>query len=184
MQDKAYMEFAPARQLMKDIFNNSQALNAEAVANSSQLMLSSNLWDQKANTAHQEFAQHGYDYWSFDSLDPKTTAGHPIVQWPWPHGDLFLLFYREENIRGAAQADADWEYSTPNWLDEEAINIVPEAFAPICSVCIGTPSPGLAEHKRQLLKNIRHVDPSSKMVGPPRWAIAAALWNSSRFYLL
>ena len=92
MQDKAYMESSTARQLMKDLFDNSQVMSNEVVDYSQPLLLQGDLWDPMSNTANPEFAEHGYDYWSFDSLDQKMISGHPIIQWPWPHADLFLLF--------------------------------------------------------------------------------------------
>jgi hypothetical protein len=159
MQDKSYMESMSSKQLMKDLFDSSQVMSPEAVYFARPLHLQGDLWDPTCNRANPEFSEHGYDYWSFDSLDQKMISGHPITQWPWPHANLFLLFYHEENITGAAQADVDWEFSTKMKLDEEAVLFSPETVAPVGYIFIGAPYCWQPQMKRKLLHSIKLANP-------------------------
>lgn len=176
MQDRSYMECTTAKQLMKDIFDSSQVMSAEAVDNTQPLILNSDLWDPTVNKANPEFAEHGYEYWSFDSLDQKMINGHPITQWPWPHANLFVLFYREENITGAAQADVDWEFSTRTKLEEEVVLFAPETVAPVGFVFIGAPYCWQPQMKRKLIHAIKLGNPIVVLDNTPNVAKQVSLF--------
>lgn len=161
MQDKAYMESELSRGLMKYLFDNSQAMSPEVVASSSPVGLSGDLWNPSKCNTNREFAENGFDDWSFESCDEDACRGHPIMQWPWPYADLFFLFYREEqSVDGAEGAshgsEADWEFTTKKPWDRDAIPFNPDVLAPVGYVFIGGKE---AQTKKKLLQAIRVASP-------------------------
>mmetsp|Transcript_10519 Transcript_10519/g.32707 ORF Transcript_10519/g.32707 Transcript_10519/m.32707 type:complete len:997 (-) Transcript_10519:194-3184(-) len=156
MQDKAYMESEMSRSLMKCLFDSSQAMSADVVERATPVPLQGDLWNPAKNTAHEEFCREGFEYWSFESLEDETAVGHPIIQWPWPHADLYFLFYREDANEGGPTSDADWEFVTKKRLDRDAIPFSPEVLAPVGHVFIGGCQ---AQMKKKLLQAMRHGSP-------------------------
>mmetsp|Transcript_25228 Transcript_25228/g.69344 ORF Transcript_25228/g.69344 Transcript_25228/m.69344 type:complete len:943 (-) Transcript_25228:21-2849(-) len=157
VQDRAYMECETSRNLMKFLFDSSEAMSHEVVCTSKPVTLSGDLWNPAKSTTHREFMEHGFEYWSFESHDDEMCNGHPITQWPWPHADLFFLFYREEpSIDGAQSSDADWEFKTKWKLDREAIPFSPDVLAPVGYVFIGGNE---LQMKRKLLQAMRVSSP-------------------------
>jgi len=137
VQDKAYMEFEASKHLMRQLFDLSRVMSVETVDQFPIITLQGDLWNPRRNRTHPEFTERGFEYWSFDTWEKAAAERHPITQWPWPHGDLFVLFYREEHVIGSAVSDVDWQYTTKAWLDREAIPFIPEAMAPLGYVFIG-----------------------------------------------
>merc|ERR550532_1788787 len=142
---------------MKCLFDNSVAMSPEVVDRAKPVSLQGDLWNPAKNTSNREYAEHGTDFWSFESHDDEMSKGHPITQWPWPHADLHFLFYREEPTPdGAATSDADWEFSTKKKLDRDAIPFSPEALAPVGYVFIGGNE---AQMKKKVLQAMRVASP-------------------------
>jgi len=132
-------------------------MSPEVVYSATPVGLSGDLWNPAKCASHREFAEHGFDFWSFESCDEEASKGHPIMQWPWPYADLFLFFYREEmSIDGAPTSDADWEFTTKKRYDREAIPFTPDLLAPVGYVFVG----GSETHtKKKLLQAIRVASP-------------------------
>lgn len=155
-QDRAYMEHAGARNLMRDLFESS--ITPGLASFDQPLLLPGNLWDP-SESPHSEFARHGFDFWSFDDFDHPSSRQHPITLWPWPHGDLFLLYFREESGTSAIVPEADWQFSTRDRLDRDAVPFDPEMLAPVAHVVIGSPQfhrPGM---KKQILTRMKAATP-------------------------
>jgi hypothetical protein len=134
MQDRAYMESKISRNLMKQLFDSSEEMSPEAVEVFEPLTLPGDLWHPDKNlSASAEFREHGWDYWSFDSMDSEAAKNHPLLQWPWPWADLFFLFYRERSDSGppgGAGVDVDWGFMTEKRHDRDAIPFQPDLLAP------------------------------------------------------
>lgn len=126
MQDKAYTESYASMELMRELFDNSQEMSPEGVSYFQPILLKGDLWDPGVCNSNPEFAEFGFDHWSFTSYDQKMAHGHPISLWPWPHSSLFLLFYREN---GSGKNGVDWQYRTSRRHDPEAMNFNPEFWA-------------------------------------------------------
>lgn len=137
VQDKAYMESELSKHLMRQLYEFSQVMSVNVVDQFQPICLQGDLWNPAKNLSHREFSEHGYDHWSFEKSDHVMYKGHPITLWPWPHGDLFFLFYREETITGTATSEVDWEYRTRQRLDQEAIPFSPDVLAPVAYTFIG-----------------------------------------------
>merc|ERR1719362_2636794 len=99
------------------------------------------------------------DHWSFDTIDQQIVTGHPLTLWPWPHANLFLLFYHEENIRGSIHPEVDWQFQTTKRLDHEAIPFVPALLAPTGYAFFGTPRGGSAAKKKHIMQAMRSASP-------------------------
>jgi hypothetical protein len=152
MQDKAYMETDTSRNLLRYLFDNSQVMSAEYVLKANPLPLPNDLWNP-ARSPHREFAEHGFERWSFESYSDERSKGHPITQWPWPHADLIMLFYREESPMDTNSAcGPDWDYATKKKYDWDAIPFSPEELAPVGYVFIGGNE---INAKRKLLQAVR-----------------------------
>jgi hypothetical protein len=157
MQDRAYMEHADAKNLMQDLFESS--VNLGLPSNFDQpLLLPGNIWDP-STSPHSEFAKHGFDFWSFDDLDHPSSRQHPVTLWPWPHGDLFLLYYREERGDSTILPEADWQFSTRDRLDCDAVPFDPEILAPVVHVVIGSPRFRRLGMKKQILTRMKAGSP-------------------------
>jgi len=155
-QDRAYMEADMSRNLMRYLFDNSHSMSPEVVSAMTPVNLQGDLWHPGKNTQHPDFAEHGFDYWSFESYD-ETSHGHPLTQWPWPHADLLLLFYREEQgIDGRPTSDADWDFMTKTRYDQDVIPFTPDLLAPVGYVFIGGKE---ALMKKKLLQAMRAGSP-------------------------
>jgi len=148
VQDRAYMESAQSVKLLQQLCEKSQPMSVQAVYRADPLTLKGDLWNPTRNASHPEFAKYGYDQWSFDTYEDTMAEGHPITQWPWPYGDLFLFFYREE----VGLRDVDWSYATRVRHDLEAIPFDPELLAPVAYVCIGGNEPNAKKKLMQALK--------------------------------
>jgi len=176
MQDKAYMECSRSRRLMRDLFENSQEMSSEGVSYVQPITLRGDLWDPAMERSNQEFAEHGFDYWSFNDYDENAVAGHPIALWPWPHADLFLLFYREDRVNGSTVPEVDWEYRTERRLDLDAIPFVPETFAPVGYVFFGSPHCWGPQTKKKLLQGIKLANPVVLLDNTPNVAKQISLF--------
>jgi len=156
VQDRSYMESDLSRHLMKQLFENSQVMSANVVDHFQSVVLPSDLWNKAKSRSNVEFSEHGWDYWSFETADHPMFIDHPLTQWPWPHGDLFFLFYREENVIGTTTLDVDWGYLTPSRLDLDAIPFIADNFAPVAQLFIGGRDPMV---KRHLLTSVKLAKP-------------------------
>jgi hypothetical protein len=154
-QDKAYMDSKMSKDLMRHIFSAAVPMNSESVDDFDTLDLPSDLWNPVKNASHREFRSHGMDFWSFDACDQEESAGHPILQWPWPHADLFLLYYHQE--ASSDGLDVDWAYTTKRRLDERAVPLKPEMLAPSGYVFIGGGDASAKKRLLQLIDNVRPV---------------------------
>jgi hypothetical protein len=110
-------------------------MSVDGVESFEPIPLSGDLWNPAKNFANPEFCEFGLNYWSFDSAESEASAGHPIVQWPWPWADLFFLFYREKSpsvTNGLPmKVMVDWCWTTEKRHDREAIPVVPDMLAPL-----------------------------------------------------
>mmetsp|Transcript_21570 Transcript_21570/g.50283 ORF Transcript_21570/g.50283 Transcript_21570/m.50283 type:complete len:846 (-) Transcript_21570:36-2573(-) len=159
MQDRSYMESESSKALMKALFSSSTELGPDTIAGSQAVTLSGELWDPSLS-GNPEFSEHGYDSWSFHSLDQSSCSGHPVTLWPWPHADLFLLFFREDTTGGAGEVDADWQYRTGKKLDLEPCSFNLEQVAPSGHVFIGEPICLQAHMKKKIIHAIKHSIPT------------------------
>lgn len=157
MQDKAWMEADSSRNLMRYMFNCSQAMSPETVNRSTAITVQGDFWNPSKNPSHCEFKEHGFEYWSFESYDDEMSRGHPITQFPWPHADLLFLFYREESCASRSQtAEADWDFMTKKRFDLDALPFSPEMLAPVSYIFIGGNE---AKMKKKLMHAIRQSSP-------------------------
>jgi hypothetical protein len=139
MQDRAWMESDSSRNLMRHMFNCSQAMSPETVSRSTAITVQGDIWNSGKNLSHSEFREHGFEYWSFESHEDDMSRGHPITQFPWPHADLLFLFYREETCptNRAQIAEADWDFMTKKRFDFDALPFSPDMLAPLAYIFIG-----------------------------------------------
>mmetsp|Transcript_3508 Transcript_3508/g.6715 ORF Transcript_3508/g.6715 Transcript_3508/m.6715 type:complete len:949 (+) Transcript_3508:52-2898(+) len=151
LQDKAWMEAEVPRSMLRHLFDRSQAMSQDQVTNSRPVQLQGDFWNQVKNTAHREFAEHGHEFWSFDSYDDPMAHGHPITQFPWPHANLVFLFYHEARDGHSSLPDADWNFSTKQRFDTAAVPFSPEMLAPVGYVFIGTKK---SKMKKRMLQAI------------------------------
>mmetsp|Transcript_109564 Transcript_109564/g.353615 ORF Transcript_109564/g.353615 Transcript_109564/m.353615 type:complete len:915 (+) Transcript_109564:37-2781(+) len=164
LQDRAYMECETSRQFMQLLFNKSQAMSPRVVNKPPTVCLPGDLWNPARNTRHREFAEHGFDYWSFNTYEDSLSRGHPITQWPWPYANLFFLFYREETSTVDAAHEPDWEFTTKARLDQDAIPFDPDQLAPVAYVFIGGNE---LNAKKKLLHTLKAVSPVIIMDNTP-----------------
>jgi hypothetical protein len=161
MQDKAFMESKLAKDMMKQLFDNSEVMSVEGVEAFEPILLSADLWNPTKNFGNREFSEFGLNYWSFDSSECEASAGHPILQWPWPWADLFFLFYREKSpsvtngLNHGAKVMVDWCWTTEKRHDREAIPVVPDMLAPLGYVFMA----GEALAKKKMLHTMQVVRP-------------------------
>lgn len=154
MQDKSYMESKLGRDLLKQLFQSSEAMSPKTVDEYDPICLSGDLWCSRKNPANMEFRENGFDYWSFNTCDDAARVHHPIAQWPWPWADLFLLFYRAETRSNSG--DADWDFHTDKRLDRDAVPLQVDQLAPPGYVFIG----GSVSTKKKLLQVMQVVRPT------------------------
>lgn len=153
MQDKSYMECPEAKQMMKRLLENSQPLTHEGISWIQPVILEGDLWDPNECKTSAEFKRFGYDYWSFDSFEQREASGHPITLWPWPHGNLYLFFYRE---KGAGRpGEAEWRFKTPRKLAPESVPFDPELLAPWGHVVFGAPVNTTGQSKKLALRGMK-----------------------------
>lgn len=169
LQDRSYMESPTSMQMMKDLFDNSQEMSSEGVSYFQPILLKGDLWDPGLCASSPEFAEYGFDHWSFNGYDQKLTNGHPITLWPWPHANLFLLFYKEANSWGRT-SEVDWYYRTPRRLDPEAVPFNPEVLAPLGHVFFGAPVSWGTRTKKRLLRGMKLTRPVVMMDNTPNVA--------------
>jgi len=154
MQDRAYMECPRSKDLLSQLFQRSEPMSSTAVDDFAPLELPGDLWDPAQNGANAEFRRHGFRRWSFSHAGEAAARGHPAVSWPWPCGDIFFLFYREEENSFGTQAD--WNFQTERYHDAAAIPFQPEMLAPPAYVVIG----GGGATKKRLLQVMQVVRPT------------------------
>jgi len=143
MQDAAYMDSPKSKLLMRQLFESSVVMD-RAVTDSVEdyVVLGGDLWDPQRHATNAEFREHGMAFWSFESPHAQAARGHPVAEWPWPHADLFLLFYREAHSSGTSGGSGgagavDWQFKTRHRLDRDAIPLQPEMVAPPAYVFVG-----------------------------------------------
>ncbi|CAK0866108.1 unnamed protein product, partial [Prorocentrum cordatum] len=107
MQDKAYMACAESRRLFKTLLDAAVPLG-QSTQFFEPVLLPCELWHSRSFSHHPEFRKHGLSYWSFKSLDDPRALGHPLTLWPWPHANLFFLYYRTE----FGAPSVDWSFTT------------------------------------------------------------------------
>jgi hypothetical protein len=173
VQDRSYMESDLSRHLMKQLFESSKVMSANVVEKFPPVVLPSDLWNKAKSRSNAEFSEHGWDYWSFETPDHPMFPGHPLSQWPWPHGDLFFLFYREERVIGTTTLDVDWEYLTARRLDLDAIPFTADNLAPVVQLFIGGRDPMI---KRHLLTSIKLSKPVILLDNTPYLAKQVSLF--------
>jgi len=149
MQDKAYMECKMAKQMFKNLFEVAHPLNFPAEARPT-TSLFGDLWDHGKNKSHPEFAEHGYDNWSFNKYNDESVTGHPIASWPWPYADLFIIFFHEDG------ADANWNYTTEERLTMDAVPVSLERLGTVGHVFIGG---NQLQMKRKMLHAMQALGP-------------------------
>jgi len=94
-QDKAY-QGETSKELMAQLMENMIEVSADNVENFDPVVLPGHLFDQwHPDQKNDEFKQHGWDFWSFYNVSEEDSPAltHPITQFPWPHANLFFLFY-------------------------------------------------------------------------------------------
>jgi hypothetical protein len=161
MQDKAYMESKLGKDMMKQLFENSEVMSVDGVESFEPIVLSGDLWNPSKNFGNPEFSEFGMNFWSFESVESEASSGHPVLQWPWPWADLFFLFYREkspsvtQNGPRPARVMVDWCWSTEKRHDREAIPVVPDMLAPLGYVFMA----GEQLAKKKLLHTLQVVRP-------------------------
>jgi len=147
MQDQAYMASETSKSLFQQLYARSNPMSARNVTKAQVCHLSGELWNPSRNHSSREFVENGFDYWSFENFDDAASKGHPVMLWPWPHADVFLLFYHEEpTALGAVSYEVDWHWTTKKKLDQDAIPFNPETLAPRAYVFLGGNEP-LAKKK-------------------------------------
>lgn len=154
MQDRAYMECPRSKELLSQLFHRSEPMSSTAVDDFAPLGLPGDIWEPAQNGANAEFRRHGFRRWSFSHAGDSAARGHPAVSWPWPCGDIFFLFYREED--GSLGTQADWSFQTERYHDAAAIPFQPEMLAPPAYVVIGGAGPA----KKKLLQVMQVVRPT------------------------
>jgi len=165
MQDQAYMTSETSKSLFQQLYARSNPMSARNVTKAQICHLSGELWNPARNHSNREFIENGFDYWSFDSFSDEAANGHPIMLWPWPQADIFLLFYHEEpTALGAVSYEVDWHWTTKKRFDQDAIPFNPESFAPRAYVFLGGNEP-LA--KKKVLQSFKSGNPIVVMDNTP-----------------
>jgi hypothetical protein len=155
VQDKAYMESANAKSMLKKLFESSDVMQGRYIDMFDPVNLTGDFWNPAKNGVNREFHEHGFEYWSFERADQEAAKDHPLVQWPWPWADLFFFFYREAKTAGSYGPEVDWDYTTDKKLDIDSLPLQLDSLAPAGFVFLD----GDAQQKRKLFSMLQSARP-------------------------
>jgi len=142
VQDQAYMESPFTQQLWEELFDSAQTMCAEAVQSANCVSLPGNFWEMPYSGPPVDEESEGTNA---SSRNRDSAVG---LRFPWPYGNLFLLFFREDGATG----NLDWQYRTKMRFDREAVPFAPESFAPMAYICIGSKS---GQAKKKLMRALK-----------------------------